>query len=280
MSSSRPWLLAIGNATELDAARAALPRSATALAATLEAAFELLDADSELWPLLVVVAEARPGELHAAAIARLRHRLPLARLVCLQGPWCEGQPRRALVSQGEWQCYWHQVSARLGRELARLDATHVPLWSLPVTATREEQMVAACPIRQNHRAETIAVCSASAQAAAALAALCRQAGYATIETASTANFRVRGASAWLWDAHCDEIVDPARVQDVMRRADAARVIALVGFPRSQDVRRAKAAGIAAVLAKPLLAADLLWHLNAVQAHAAPARSAQCSRLTP
>jgi CheY-like chemotaxis protein len=41
----------------------------------------------------------------------------------------------------------------------------------------------------------------------------------------------------------------------------APVIALLDFVRRQDYDLAKSVGVAAVVAKPFLVYDLLWHLN-------------------
>ena len=52
-----------------------------------------------------------------------------------------------------------------------------------------------------------------------------------------------------------------RLEDVVKRTAPAPVIAVLDFVRRQDYERAMAAGVAAVVAKPLLMYDVLWHLN-------------------
>jgi AmiR/NasT family two-component response regulator len=39
------------------------------------------------------------------------------------------------------------------------------------------------------------------------------------------------------------------------------VVAVVGFPRREDVEAARQAGVRAVVSKPFLAGDLLWQLD-------------------
>jgi CheY-like chemotaxis protein len=47
----------------------------------------------------------------------------------------------------------------------------------------------------------------------------------------------------------------------MTLVDHAPVVALAGFPRADNVARALAAGISAVIAKPYLLDDLCWQIE-------------------
>jgi DNA-binding NarL/FixJ family response regulator len=63
--------------------------------------------------------------------------------------------------------------------------------------------------------------------------------------------------ALLWNAHAGELCNPQAVAAVKGVAPGAALIALVTFPRPSDARRAAELGVAAIVAKPYLVADLL-----------------------
>jgi hypothetical protein len=213
-------------------------------------------------PHLVVLCESRPGQFPPAALDRFRLRFPLVRLVRVLGTWCEGGAREALVTHGCWPAYEHQWHARFARELERRDRGQNPHWALPATTSREEQLaVCSQDWPSGSRGRSIAVCAASAESSAALVAVCRRAGYSALETPAAATFRLAGVAAVVWDAAVREIANPATVAALLDRACGAPVVAVTGFPRPDDIDQASAAGLAAVLAKPFLASDLLWHIE-------------------
>ena len=71
-------------------------------------------------------------------------------------------------------------------------------------------------------------------------------------------------AAW-WPHLADGVGCDARgvrfLQHVVRCHRPAPVVALLDFVRRQDYDLAKSVGVAAVVAKPLLVYDLLWHLD-------------------
>jgi hypothetical protein len=54
--------------------------------------------------------------------------------------------------------------------------------------------------------------------------------------------------------------EPSFVEEV-RRDSSAPIVGVVGFPRPDDERRAKEAGVTAVISKPYLVRDLLWQIR-------------------
>ena len=68
----------------------------------------------------------------------------------------------------------------------------------------------------------------------------------------------------LWDATPEQIIDPAAIQKLRAACGSGPIVAVVGFVRGDDCRRAAAAGVAAVVTKPYLIHDLLWQLARVQ----------------
>lgn len=67
--------------------------------------------------------------------------------------------------------------------------------------------------------------------------------------------------AVLWDTVAEDCADAARVGELSRSAGSAPIIALLNFPRIEEVVRAHAAGVSAVVSKPFLIDELFWQLN-------------------
>jgi CheY-like chemotaxis protein len=67
--------------------------------------------------------------------------------------------------------------------------------------------------------------------------------------------------AALWDTSPDAASNAAAVRRVLAVVDGAPLLALIGFPRAGDVALARAAGVAAVIAKPYLLDDVFWRLE-------------------
>ncbi len=212
---------------------------------------------------VIVVAQARPGEFSHAGIERLRQLAPLARVVALLGSWCEGEVRSGKPWPAAVRTYWHQWPARADRELRRLALGRRSGWALPVTATEEERLLADSVRPLPARAGLIAISSPSGAMADWLAIACRQCGYATAWLRPPHPLRVGGAAAVLFDgAECrgEEFEQMRRLAAAMAPAP---LVALLDFPRIEDVDRARSAGAVAVLSKPLQLEDLYWHLERV-----------------
>lgn len=215
-------------------------------------------------PQLVVLAESRCGQYSHAAIDALRKRAPLVRVWRLLGSWCEGEARSGRPPAATVSTYWHQYRARLAREIETVRCGHRPGWALPLTATSDERILAQSDDGfGRNRSGTIAICTASATASAALDDLCRAVGYQTVMIADDGRFRIAGAAAVLWDTTTRRLHDAAYVEELTGRATGAPLLAIVGFPRADDVEQARRLGIAGVISKPFLAGDLLWHLDRV-----------------
>jgi CheY-like chemotaxis protein len=229
-------------------------------------AIRLLETSTAPPPELVVLAESRGGSFGEASLHALRKLAPLARIWRVLGTWCEGETRSGRPPAACLAAYWHQWEARLSRELEWARRGANPTWTLPLTATADERLLAAADEWfARRRAGTIVICAASARAAAALADLCLAAGYNTLVAAEDARFHIAGAAAVLWDTTVGRMADATAVGELQSRAGGAPLLAIVGFPRFDDVELARRAGIAAVISKPFLAGDLLWHLDRVAA---------------
>jgi CheY-like chemotaxis protein len=221
-------------------------------------------------PELVVLNETRVGQVSHTAINLLRQAAPLARFWRRLGSWCEGEARSGNPPAGCLTSTWHQWAPRMARQMAVAASGARPLWSLPTTASPDERLLADQAsqqridhptVRQATGRGTIVICASAAPAAGALADLCRGHHYRTTIVAEGAVFRTDGATAVLWDTTCRGLAECRQIDRLRRSTQQAPIVALVGFPRAEDIEAAQRAGVAAVVAKPFLAADLFWELD-------------------
>jgi DNA-binding NarL/FixJ family response regulator len=224
-----------------------------------DAAAEL--AGGQWTPDVIVVAQTYPGQFSPAALDGLRRRAPLARVVALLGSWCEGEMRSGRPSPGVIRLYWHQGPARCQRQLRRILAGRDSTWDLPATATEEERLLAASKTPWPRRQGLVLLATPCFEMEALLAAVCRACGYATVWLREPQAARAEGATAAIFDASDGSQWELNQLRRLATAVAPAPVVALMDFPRIEDLERFLAAGAAAVLAKPLNVDDLVWEIT-------------------
>ena len=212
-------------------------------------------------PRAVVLAQSRPGQITMGEVERWHAVAPLARLVALLGPWCEGEGRTGQPWPGVVRVPWRSWQARLPRAVGLgsvgLAAETTRSGWQPRTATEWERIVG------------------SVQDAKSL----RFRGRVQIHTGSLATFR--GWEGILepmglkstWISSGEDAAAGAEIaifdgwQSVSRSdragegsAGRSRVLVL-DWPRPEDASLASSLGFYAVLAQPLLFGDLVSVLS-------------------
>jgi hypothetical protein len=188
----------------------------------------------------------------------------LARIVGLLGSWCEGEMRSGRPWPAAVRTYWHQWPARADRELRRLAAGRSSAWTLPLTATEEDRLLADADRALPARSGLIAIAARSFVMADFLAVACRRCGYATAWLRPSAAVRLAGATAVVFDGSDCRGAERDELQRLAAAMAPAPLLALLDFPRIEDLERCRAAGAAAVLSKPLQLADLFWRLERLE----------------
>lgn len=208
-------------------------------------------------PIVIALLQRYPGELQDSDLDELRRQAPLARMVVIAGSWCEGEKRSGHIPEGVERIYWHQWRDRIAASAAIFRAADTPGTLPPLTATEDDRVLAA--ERRTYPPRCIVVISREREAAQSLVDACRHLGFdAEVETNSIAYAQTTAsaqADVLLWDANMRAVVDPHQVEAI-RRTRQMPVIALVGFPRIDVVERARAAGVHAVVSKPVMLPDL------------------------
>ena len=220
-------------------------------------------AGADVAPELIVLAQAYPSQFSLEAVDRLRRLAPLARVLGLMGSWCEGEMRTGKPWPGAVRTYWHQWLPRCDRQLARMSRGECSVWELPVTATEEERLLLAAADPPPARQGVIAIYTWRFEMLDWLSAACRGRGLSTVWLRPPRAARVEGATAAIFDG---SDLRGAELDELRHLADTLHptpIIALLDFPRIEDHRRARTAGAAAVVSKPLHLDDLFWELDRV-----------------
>jgi hypothetical protein len=85
-------------------------------------------------PGAIVALQSRPGSISVRFVESLHCQAPLARLISLNGPWCDGELRTGRLPAGVVRIRWHQWRQQLPAELSRGAAR------LPRTATEADRL--------------------------------------------------------------------------------------------------------------------------------------------
>ena len=212
-------------------------------------------------PQAIVVAQSRPGQFSIPLIEALHAAEPLSRLVGLLGSWCEGEMRTGRPWPGVIRVMWHQWKPRLIPQLQTASNAAPGNWSLPRTASVAEQMAVTADAVWPRRQGLIAIHAPTFLDYRAISEACGQVGYSTAWCSPAQPLHASGFAAAIFDGVAADGPTLGLIGKVVQQLQPAPVVALLDYVRRQDFDRAMAAGVAAVLAKPLLTYDLLWYLD-------------------
>ena len=208
----------------------------------------------------VIFAQARPGQFSAGDVELVSRRFPLAHYVALLGSLCEGETRSGHPWPGVVRVYWHQFLARCESELrVSLFPTS---WQLPRTASDVERTESVFERPQDPASGMIVVFTRNASLFDALSAACQTIGYSCVWCSNQRRRNFHGAVAAIWDGETQGQIDFLQLSRITAELPEVPVIALLGFPRHDQVLQAQAHGARAVVSSPFLLPDL-W--NAIRA---------------
>lgn len=202
---------------------------------------------------IIAICQARPGQFTQAQIERLHRQSPLASLLAILGSWCEGELRSGHPWHGVERVYWYNAMGRLKSLLATQNAASGCRTLSP--AERIERQVARLPQAVDGTTAVIVACRRAEYES--LADLCR---VLKIEPRWQETFAPDAALSpqlVLFSGDEQSACHPTDLSQLRRSWPAAQFIALLNFPRRDEVAGLQAAGFDHVFGKPLLLTDLL-----------------------
>jgi len=209
-------------------------------------------------PLAILLVQSRPGQFSREHVERLHARTPLARIVALVGPWCEGEGRSGQPWPGVARVPWRVWQGRLAGELSLAGSNGSLSPRLPRTITETEridQLTCPCKPKSDIRAQAL-ICTERKDRFESVADALAQLGWqATWSFTSSydVSFRVDLLVCDGWEY----------ATGLQHFANAQRLL-LLDFPRPEDYLRAADAGIEAVIGLPMLLSDLAMAVDRPQ----------------
>ena len=221
--------------------------------ATIPAAEKWLR-DTRRFPGIVVFSQPRRDYYNPGLVQQLVEQLPMARLVSVEGSWCEGESRSGHPYEGVQRFFWHQFQPRMADLLG-----HESDSSGTRTETENERAITASDKPLPGGTGLLGIVASRLVTYEALGYACRQAGYRTTWLRTGTVDVPRGLRAILID-----VGDLGDAEEVLAglpdQAGTTPRVVLAGFPRLADAKRISADGRTKVVAKPFRLHDLLWLL--------------------
>ncbi len=265
-----------------------------ATAANMESAIEFVQRDCA--PVVIIIAESWPGQYSHSKLDRLRRAAPLARIVGLLGPWLEGETRTGKPWPTMQRAYWHQAQPRFellfGPRAAHSISPTVLVGgnlhsgvgpsspyddqlSLPLTASDEERLLSSTgsnPLADEAdrpQRRVIAICARHRDTAESLIDVCLAKRWKNIWLRKLPVETPLVVDAALLDVRLNLEAELPLIASLKKILGPAPIVALLGFPRYDDVDQLQSAGVAAVISKPFLASDLIRRLEQLMQNVMP-----------
>jgi hypothetical protein len=217
-------------------------------------------------PLILVIAQSYPSQFSACQIEQMHRQAPLSRMVGMLGSWCEGEARSGRPWPGVIRIYWHQFESRMSRFLA--DSPDFQFISnLPRTSTTTDQLGSSAGLAKGECHGLVAVRTQKYTDYDALGEALGQIGYSSVWLNNGSWSDLRHATAIVWDGGSIA----GQLDELRTLSDTAPVVALLNFPRHNDLTLIRKAGASAVVSRPFLTEDLQYQIRRVTVDAQAAR---------
>jgi CheY-like chemotaxis protein len=226
-----------------------------------------------LRPMVIVIAQRRPGEVPREAVEHLQRLAPLAPFVAIQSSWCDGEGRSGQPLPGVLRVPWRRFESDVLPGLGRLRNGELPDWAGPATLTAEERLLRQSVELPPAGRGMVGILSQSREARSLVGDACRSGGWSTVIPCGThgdpcpqgqdGHATACACDVAIWDANelPDDLLPAMRL--LREHFGDPQIIVLLGFPRAHDIERAIAAGAADVVGKPFAPGELLRRIGDV-----------------
>lgn len=208
---------------------------------------------------LIVIAQSRSNQFAQEVIDDLVARNPLTPVVMLLGSWCEGERRTDRPIEGVKHVYWHQWSGQFTKFCQQMAQDGVSLWHTPPTESDADRVVSEIVDRPPIRSLAGTVVGISASSVA------------VFDSLSHGVTAIGGKAKWVehtsWinllasieiiciDANSLDASLKRRVRWLKSQTVHVPMIAILNFPRTQEIEELKRLGVSAILSKPFELSD-------------------------
>lgn len=201
---------------------------------------------------LIAFCQSRPGQFSQQQVEQWHARAPLAHLLAILGSWCEGEVRSGRPWHGVQRVYWYDAIGRLRWLLLGQSVT--PAFRTESIAEQIDGSLKLLPLAAP--GATAVVIAGRCCEYEPLADMCHALQFAPRWERSC---QAVGPAPQLVVATFDDLQAGISLDGLTALRDAWPTtlrIALVNFPRRNEVAALRAAGCHHVLGKPLLLSDL------------------------
>jgi len=266
--SSEPGVLFIGKSCHGEFAGALgwlRARGEVVLQPTVGASLAWLQ-KSHAQPGTIVLGLTRRGEHAAGELQQLQRCVPLANTIALVGSWCEGETRSGRPANGWSRVYWHQFPRRAAGELfpEAQEGGTTGLGEavyLPKTITENERCLLLSKRPLPSGCGCLGINTVRQVDYEALATACASAGYETFWCQGETAEKIGKADCIVWDRRGLQDHDLRELLAWRERWADLRVVATIGFPRTQDYQLVAQGLVEAIVGKPFLLTELLVALQ-------------------
>lgn len=206
---------------------------------------------------IVIIAQSRSNQFDQAIIDSILAQNPLTPVVMLLGSWCEGERRSDRPVEGVKRVLWHQWQGRFANFCQQMEADGITIWHSPATESDADRILS---MKNDGGLKEDLVIGISALNQPTYDALAR--GIEAIggrpkwvERMSWINLAA-SVSAICIDGDSLDATLQRRIRWLQSKVDHAPLIALLNFPRRQEIEQLTQAGVADVVSKPFELADL------------------------
>ena len=158
--------------------------------------------------------------------------------------------------------YWHAWLPRWTVQFNRVTSGQLPVWGLPATCTDDDRMASAVDCQSNTPPQLVAICARSHDMANMLCEACAEQGHLPVWIDPRRPTQLVGAHAIIWDGTGTALPE---LSQVTAQFPSLPILALIDFPRRNEVELALGMGASAVISVPFLLGDLFHQLDLLTA---------------
>ena len=214
--------------------------------------FEKVESVGESKFDLILIAQSRRDQHSANDVEMLQAMFPMTPLIAVLGSWCEGETRSGTPWPGVTRVYWHQWEGRYQNFVDQLAESGITEWHAPRTSTIGDKIAIPSAISKDPPIQYVAISAWTDSKHAMVADAIQHFGWQSCwvergvwntETVTAVDAICIEADAW-----SDDLA--SRIKWIQGEVPHTPMILLASYPRVDELKAIKAAGVSEVVSKP------------------------------